>query len=703
MSLIIVESPTKARTLTRFLGNKYEIMATMGHIRDLPEDKLGVDVAHDFNPTYLVSDNRKETVKLLQKAAGRAKEIILATDPDREGEAIAFHTLELIKQKKSIFKRIAFHEITEQAIKEALSQPRDIDMQLVNAQQARRILDRLVGYKLSPLLWRKVRKGLSAGRVQSVAVRLVVEREREIQAFKPVEYWEIEALLSKKNSEETLKAKLIKIDDKKAEVHKKGEADKLVEILKVCSYSVLDVVKKETRKYPYPPFNTSSLQQAGANRLGWSAKKTMRVAQSLYEEGYITYMRTDSFNLSEEAISSTRRHIEKNFGKFFLPLEPRRYKTKSKVAQEAHEAIRPANIQATKMEVGEKLGRDAERLYDLIYKRMIACQMAEAVYDSTVVDINGVCLYSSSPADGGMRSSQPSVSNSNFLFRANGSVMKFPGWLKVYLDSTKKIEEDGEAENKLPALTVGELLKLMELLPSQHFTEPLTRYTEATLIKALEERGIGRPSTYAPTMSTIQDRRYVEKVDPSMLPGGNVQAQLRQGFAGQGGKTKKLVPTPIGFAVNDFVVEHFPDVVDYNFTAQMEDELDDIANGVREWVPVIRDFWDPFSKKLKKVAETAKRVAIAAEETDEKCPKCQAPVVIRTGRFGKFYACSTYPACDYTKQYKQTIGMPCPKCGGDIIIKYTKTRKSFYGCSNYPKCDFASWTKPKIEENKTPV
>lgn len=701
MILIIVESPTKARTLSRFLGDEYQIMASMGHIRDLPANKLGVDIRNDFKPTYVVNNDREETVKSLQEASKKVKEIILATDPDREGEAIAFHTKELIKNKNTIFKRIAFHEITEQAIKEALLSPRDIDMQLVNAQQARRILDRLVGYKLSPLLWRKVRKGLSAGRVQTVAVRLVVEREREIQAFKPVEYWEIEALLSKKDSDESFKAKLIKIDDKKAEIHNKKESDKLIEILKSCSYSVFDVTTKETRKYSYPPFSTSSLQQSAANRLGWSAKRTMQIAQQLYEEGFITYMRTDSFNLSEEAILSTREYIKETFGVNFLPQEPRHYKTKSKVAQEAHEAIRPTNIKVNKEEVLDKLGRDGERLYDLIYKRMLSCQMSEAVYDSTTVDVAGSKKFDSH-AELVSASNQGRSRNEfgmTFLLRANGSVLKFPGWLKVYSDSVRETEEAEEVENKLPDLIVSELLKLLQILPGQHFTQSPFRYTEATLIKALEERGIGRPSTYAPTMSTIQDRRYVEKVDPTTLPGSNGQAQLRpakQGFGGQS-KTKKLVPTSIGFAVNDFVVEHFPDVVDYGFTAQMENQLDDIANGVREWVPVIKDFYGPFSKKLKEVSDSAKRVAIVVEKTNEKCPKCQVPVVIRMGRFGKFYACSTYPKCDYTKQYRQTIGVPCPKCGGDIIVKYTKTRKTFYGCSNYPKCDFASWTKPKIE------
>jgi DNA topoisomerase-1 len=705
MTLIIVESPTKARTLSRFLGEKYKIMATMGHIRDLPPDKLGVDIAHDFMPTYEVSQDRKATVSDLKKAAYEASDIVLATDPDREGEAIAYHTKELINSKQK-FSRIIFHEITEEAVKEAILSPRDIDIQLVNAQQARRILDRLVGYKLSPLLWRKIRKGLSAGRVQSVAVRLVVEREREIQAFKPVEYWEVEAQLAKiinsklqisNENRESFKAKLIKIDDQKVEIHNKDEAELLVSTLNSCKYTVFTVETRETRRYSYPPFNTSTLQQGAANRLGWSAKRTMKIAQQLYEEGFITYMRTDSFNLSEEAISKTRKYIETQFGPDYLPVEPKRYKTKSKVAQEAHEAVRPSNINISKNEVAEKLGRDAERLYDLIFKRMVACQMNEAVYDSTTVDVQA----------------KKQTESKIYLFRAVGSVMKFPGWLKVYMDGDKNIPEDGEQENKLPPLVAGEVLRLVQLLPSQHFTEPPPRYTEATLIKALEERGIGRPSTYAPTMSTIQDRHYIEKVDPAMAIASKGQFPLANDSQGKPlfilqskvmegrGKTKKLIPTPIGFAVNDFLVEHFSDVVDYGFTAQMEDELDDIANGNRQWIPVIRDFYDPFAQKLKEVQLKAKRVAIAAEETNEKCPKCSAPVVIRTGRFGKFYACSTYPKCDYTKQYRQTIGMPCPKCGGDIIIKYTKTRKTFYGCSNYPKCDFASWTKPKSESTLT--
>lgn len=679
MTLIIVESPTKARTLTRYLGKEYTIMATMGHIRDLPEDKIGVDISHNFTPEYVVSKDRASVVSDLKKAAKASDEIILATDPDREGEAIAFHVRELIKQKKSVFKRIAFHEITEKAIKEALLHPRELDMQLVDAQQARRILDRLVGYKLSPLLWRKIRRGLSAGRVQSVAVRLVVEREREIQAFKPVEYWDIEALFSPNGVETQFTAKLLKQNDVKVELHSKIESDTILTDLQSARYSVFDIVTKETKKSPSPPYTTSTLQQAAANKLGWSAKRTMQIAQQLYEEGFITYMRTDSFNLSEEAIALARTFIVEQFGQEYIPQEARRYKTKSKVAQEAHEAIRPTNIRVMKEEVFDKLGRDGERLYDVIYKRMLSCQMSEAIYDSTTVDILGKIKTDSGQA------------RMTYLFRANGSILKFHGWLKAHEDGTKEVIEDSEEEKKLPILSKNTLLTLIKLLPEQHFTEPPARFTEATLIKALEERGIGRPSTYAPTMSTIQDRRYVEKVDPTTLPNSD----------GTGSKTKKLLPTPIGMAVVDFLVQNFPDVFEYGFTAGMEDALDGIANGERDWVPVIAEFWSPLSTKLKDVSDTAKRVPIAVEETNEKCPKCQSPVVIRTGKFGKFYACSTYPACDYTKQYRQTIGMPCPKCGGDIIVKYTKTRKTFYGCSNYPKCTFASWTKPKIDENKS--
>lgn len=678
MNLVIVESPTKARTLSRFLGSDYRIEATMGHIRDLPKSKLGVDVEHDFTPDYITVKGRADRIKELEQQARKSDQIILATDPDREGEAIAYHVSELLKLdgKSGKLERIVFHEITEAAIKEALTHPRGIDMKLIHAQQARRVLDRLVGYKLSPLLWYKVRQGLSAGRVQSVAVRLIVEREREIEAFKPVEYWVIEAELAKRSSANTFDklsassqqpsaflTKLVEKDGQKIEVNRKDQADQIVADLEKASYNVANIEKKETRRHPYPPFTTSTLQQAAVNRYGWSAKKTMQIAQGLYEEGFITYHRTDSTNIAQVAINEVREYIKNAFGSQYLPASPRIYKTKSRVAQEAHEAIRPTVVsnpfdsaQDKQSSVVSQVGRDAERLYSLIWKRFVASQMTEAVYDQTNVDVKA----------------------NVYKLRAAGSIIKFAGWFKVYADQKGKRREEigedgGDKENRLPELTIGELLNLIELTSQQKFTEPPPRYNEASLIKSLEEKGIGRPSTYAPTISTIVERYYVEKID------------------------RRLQPTPLGVAVNDFLVANFPNIVDYDFTAKMEGELDDIANGEAEWVPTIRDFYEPFNAHLASVYKEAKRVKVETESLDESCPTCGQPLVVRIGRFGKFVACSTYPNCKFTKAYIEKIGLPCPKCGGEIIVRNTKRGKRFYGCSNYPKCDFASWTKPKAQ------
>ncbi|KKU91027.1 MAG: topoisomerase protein [Microgenomates group bacterium GW2011_GWA1_48_10] len=691
MNLIIVESPTKAKTLARFLGDEYRIEASMGHVRDLPESKLGIDVEHGFEPTYVVAEKKQARVKELQSLAAKADTIILATDPDREGEAIAYHLAQLISENSKFeirnskhgkdqrpIQRITFHEITEGAIKEALSHPGIINMQLVDAQQARRVLDRLVGYKLSPLLWRKVRKGLSAGRVQSVAVRLIVEREREIRAFVPVEYWEILARLRQKMSNEQssmgnteFEAKLVKIDERNAEIGNQEEADKIVTELEKAEYRVSDVQKKEVKRSPYPPFTTSTLQQAASNLMGWSAKRTMQVAQSLYEQGLITYHRTDSMNLSSEAVAAVRQFIGGQYGSNYLPEGPRFYKTKSKVAQEAHEAIRPTRVETNPVSSDSvRLDRDQLRLYDLIWKRFVACQMSSAEYEQTSVDIQG--------------SRDPDV-QTKYLLRANGSKQIFDGWQNLYQKGEGRREkgevENGEGENKeLPELTLGEILELLKLLPSQHFTEPPPRYTEASLIKVLEEYGIGRPSTYAPIISTIQERQYVEKTD------------------------KKLIPTNLGFAVNDFLITNFPSVFDYQFTAKMEDELDEIAAGEKEWVPVLHEFYDPFSELLTQVQDNAVRVKVEVEETDEICPLDGGKLVVRVGRFGKFLACSNFPNCKFTKPFQKKLDIKCPKCGvGEVILKRTKSRKSFYGCSRYPECDFASWTKPKEEPKAAQV
>jgi DNA topoisomerase-1 len=577
-TLIIVESPTKARTLSRFLGDSYHIEASMGHVRDLPKAKLGVDVEKDFEPQYVIPKDKRKTVENLKEISKKADEIILATDPDREGEAIAWHISFLASEKNSAtekLKRIVFHEITEEAINHAIANPRAIDAQLVDAQQARRVLDRLVGYKLSPLLWFKVKKGLSAGRVQSIAVRLIVEREREIEAFKPVEYWSIEALLSK--GKEKFEATLVEKEGKKLDLKNEKDSKSVVAELEKANYVVKNVNQKESKKSPYPPFTTSTLTQAASNRFGYTAKKTMKLAQDLYEEGFITYHRTDSVNLSQSILNTAKKFIEKTLGKEYLPEGGSRvYKTRSKVAQEAHEAIRPTKLEVDKDKVDQS--NDHKKLYKLIWDRFLASQLADAIYDQVSLDIE---------AD-------------KYLFRASGSIIKFAGWLKVY----GREEGDTVEEKKVPLLSVGDKVNLEELKPEQHFTQPPPRYTEASLIKALEEKGIGRPSTYAPTISTILDRNYVEREE------------------------RKFKPTPLGFATNDFLVKGFPKLIDTTFTAKMEDSLDSIANGEVKWVPVIREFFEPFQKDLDE-AFKKDRVKVETETTDEVCPEGH-PLVSRT-------------------------------------------------------------------------
>ncbi len=670
VKLIIVESPTKAKTISKFLGDDFKIESSYGHIRDLPKSKLGIDVEKDFEPKYVIPTKSRKRVNELKKDAEKSDEVILATDEDREGEAISWHLVQALNLDGAKIKRIAFHEITEKAIKEALEHPRNIDMNLVDAQQARRILDRLVGYELSPFLWKKVFKGLSAGRVQSVAVRLIVDREREIKAFVPQEYWNIVAILTRQplSGDSTtvveFDAKLIKKDGKvldKFEIKNKEDAEKILEDLKGAEYEVEKIEKKETRKNPYPPFTTSTLQQEAINKLHFSAKQTMMFAQQLYENGFITYMRTDSVNLSEDSLKSAKQVIEKNFGKEFALSEPRRFKTKSKGAQEAHEAVRPAQPENAPDNLKSKLDAKQLKLYDLIWKRFIACQMREAVFNSTAVDI-GAHLAVSPPSGGETAKS--------YIFRATGQVLKFEGWLKIY--SAKF------TENELPELKEKEKLELVKLAPSQHFTEPPPRYTEASLVKALEEYGIGRPSTYAPTISTIQTRNYVEK-----------------------NEQRKFAPTEIGFIVNDLLVEHFPEIVDINFTANMEEKLDEIAEGKIKWTPVIKNFYGPFHKNLEEKYEKVEKKN-TEEKTEEVCEKCGKPMVIKYGRFGKFLACSGFPECKNAKPIKkepETIGMKCPICKeGDVIIKRTKRKRIFYGCSRWPECNFASWKNPMEEK-----
>jgi len=646
MQLVIVESPTKAGTLREFLGAGYDVQASFGHVRDLPKSRLAIDIENNFRPEYSIMPKARKIISFLKEKIKKNKNVILATDADREGEAIAFHLSEALKLKNP--QRIIFHEITKSAIEDALKNPRQINMNLVDAQQARRILDRLVGYKLSPFLWKKVAKGLSAGRVQSVAVRLVAERQREIDNFKPEEHWTIEAEF--KNG---LIAALNKVDDKiifKLEIKTKNDADNIINDLDDAEYKIKNIEQKEIKKYPFPPFTTSTLQQEASRKLKLSAKQTMLFAQQLYESGLITYMRTDSVNLATQAVLKTRNLINKDFGKKYLPEKPIFYKTKNKSAQEAHEAIRPTFPEKNPDSIKKNLDDHQYRLYKLIWARTIACQMGPAVFNSTAVDI------------------ETSKSNNNHIykFRANGNVMKFDGFLKVWPTQTE--------DKILPELKKNEVLKLIKLVPGQHFTEPPTPYTEATLIKALEESGIGRPSTYAPTLDTIQKRNYVMK------------------------KIKYLHPTDIGIVVNDLLVENFPQIVDIEFTAKMEEDLDKIAEGKTKWVPVIKSFYAPFEKNLEEKYKTIDKKEITEEKSDQICEKCGSAMIIKIGRFGKFLACSNFPKCKNTKSINASIGMKCPRCNtGDIIERRTKKGKIFYGCSNYPKCDFALWDRPTGE------
>jgi len=641
MQLIIVESPTKSKTLQGFLGPQYKVLSSYGHMRDLPENEIGIDVENNFKPKYVIIPKAKKNVALLKKEAEKADKIILASDEDREGEAIAWHLVQALGLKK--YERIAFHEITKTAIEEALKNPRDIDIDLVDSQQARRILDRIVGYKLSPFLWKKVTRGLSAGRVQSVAVRLVCEREEEIKKFKPEEYWTIIANLAKtkENSSPSFEAGLVKkngeILDKLA-IKNKKEADDILKDLEGVEYKVESVEKKEVKKNPLPPFTTSTLQQEAWKKFHFPAKWTMRLAQNLYERGFITYHRTDSLNLSSLALGTAKKFIAENYGENYYQF--RKYKAKGR-AQEAHEAIRPAY--PDKIPDSLKLEESQKKLYTLIWRRFIACQMSQAIFDSTAVDIAA----------------------KNYTFRANGQTLKFDGFIKVYPVKFEEME--------LPALEINEILELLGLTPSQHFTEPPARYNEASLIKALEKNGIGRPSTYAPILSTVQERNYIEK-----------------------NEDKKFQPTEIGKTVNDLLVKHFPEVVDVAFTAKMENDLDEIAENKKEWVPMIEEFYEPFEKNLKKKYEEVKKEKIAVQKTEKKCPKCGSPLLIRLGKYGKFYACSGFPKCKYTESLpEKTLGIKCPKClEGDIMPKRTGRGKIFYGCTNWPKCDFALWDSP---------
>lgn len=664
MNLVIVESPTKSKTISKFLNRDYKVLSSYGHIRDLPEKEIGIDTAHNFEPKYVVLAKAKKTVQQLKESSQKAKLIILATDEDREGEAIAWHLCYLLKlgQKKP-YQRIVFHEITKKAIEEALKNPRQINIDLVNAQQARRILDRLVGYELSPFLWKKVAKGLSAGRVQSVAVRLIVDREREIEAFKPEEYWTIEAKLKKQKQVAEFTAQLIKKNGQaipKLGIKTKQEADKILKDLDKAEYQVVDVVSKEIQKYPYSPFITSTLQQEAVRKLGFSAKQTMRIAQQLYEGielakedpvGLITYHRTDSLNISQGALKNAQEFIRNNFGQNYALTEPRIYKTKSKSAQEAHEAIRPTQIDRQPDQIKSYLDHQQYKLYNLIWRRFIACQMKPACFDSTIVEIKA----------------QSTKEQIVYTFRAAGQTLKFDGFLKVYPLRYQEAE--------LPLLEKQEILELIKLLSQQHFTQPPTRYNEASLVKILEEYGIGRPSTYAPIISTIQDRGYVEK-----------------------NEQKRFEPTEIGLIVIDLLKENFPQIVDIKFTAYLENDLDKIANEQQNWLTVLTEFYQPFHENLLQKYQTVEKKKFE-QATQRECPKCGSPLVIKLGRFGKFYACSAFPKCKYTEPIINSTGIKCPQCQiGELIEKKTKKGKIFYACSRYPECQFALWDKPIDEK-----
>ena len=664
-NLVIVESPAKAKTLGRILGSKYNLKASMGHVRDLPKSRLGVDIEHDFEPKYVVPRTKAKTVKELKDAGKNVGTIYLATDPDREGEAIAWHLATLIQQDGIPFRRVVFHEITEEAVQEAFKHPRSIDMHLVDAQQARRVLDRLVGYKLSPLLWQKVRRGLSAGRVQSVALRIIVDREREIEKFVPEEYWTMEAELTPRNSAKPtpFRAQLVSFaDGTKLNVNNQQKSDTLKSKLQEAKYAVAKVTTKKVVRQPAPPFITSTLQQEAWYKLRFSAEQTMMLAQQLYEGlpigkeesvGLITYMRTDSTNVAHGAIAETREFIGEKYGADYVPPHARVFTRAVKGAQEAHEAIRPTKIHRTPEMLKPSLAANQFKLYQLIWNRMIASQMAAAINDNTTVDIEAKC---GTPKDA-------------YLFRTSSSVNRFLGFTVLYSREEGKTEEEA-SKKPLPPLGKGDLLKLIELLSEQRFTQPPSRFTEASLIRMLEERGIGRPSTYASIMLAIKGREYVTKTSGIFKP------------------------TELGMLVTDLLIQNFGDIVDIDFTAHMEDDLDEVAQHKKEWIEVVKEFYTPFEADLQKASANIVKVETPVELTDEKCDKCGKPMAIKIGRFGKFLACTGYPECKTTRSYQIKTGVKCPECGSELIQRFNKKRQIFYGCSNYPKCTFAANAKP---------
>ncbi len=649
-SLIVVESPTKARTLKKMLDRRYEVLASMGHVRDLPKSRLGVDIEAGFRPHYIVIKGKGPILRALRESARRARAVYLAQDPDREGEAISWHLKHLLEEANPNIRRIEFHEVTPEAVRKALENPRDINLNLVAAQQARRVLDRLVGYKLSPLLWRKVRGGLSAGRVQSVALRLVCEREAEIEAFVPQEYWTLSALLRKSQDTVTFEARLHSRGAERLELPNEEAVRAVLAELQGATYRVAEVRRRDQQRHPAPPFTTSTLQQEANRRLGYTATRTMTLAQQLYEGldlgeegtvGLITYMRTDSVRVAASAVEEARAYIREQYGPDYVPPTPRRYATKQS-AQDAHEAIRPTSVFRTPERVRPYLRPDQFKLYKLIWDRFVASQMSSAIFDTLSVDITA----------------------GPYLFRATGQRLKFPGFLAVYREDPE--EEEG---SWLPELQVGEVLELVELRPQQHFTSPPPRYTEATLVKALEEKGIGRPSTYAPTLEILKKRGYVRT------------------------EQKRLVPTPLGRLVNELLTTHFPNVVDVEFTARLESSLDRIEEGKADWVSVVREFYEPFEQDLQRAERLIAEVDLRPEPTGEICPQCGAPLVRKQGRFGAFIACTRYPQCTYTRPVG--IGVLCPRCGGEIVERRSRRGRLFYGCVNYPACTFTSWDRPQ--------
>ena len=653
--LIIVESPAKAGTIKKFLGGNTKVVASMGHIRDLPKSKLGVDIENNFEPEYINIRGKGDLIKSLKSEAKKAKKVYLATDPDREGEAIAWHLANILGIDENSKCRITFNEITKDAVKEAIKNPRCVDKNLIDAQQARRVLDRIVGYKISPILWKKVRRGLSAGRVQSVAVKLIVDREEEIEKFIPEEYWNMYVNLKK--NKDVFKAKLVGKEEKKIEIHTKEESDKILNEIDKAQFVVKEVKKSQRKRNPAPPFTTSTMQQEASRKLGFSLKKTMSVAQGLYEGvkipekgsvGLITYMRTDSTRISDVARAAAKEQITKKYGEGYY--ENRYYKTKAD-AQDAHEAIRPTYIDISPDKLKDSLTKDQYKLYNLIYNRFLASQMSAAIYDTVSVKIDA----------------------NKYNFKANGQTLRFKGFMALYVES--KDTEEKEENNQIPELQENETVEKVDIENIQSFTEPPPRYTEASLVKTLEEKGIGRPSTYSPTITTILERRYIEK------------------------NQKQLVPTELGKVVNNILVERFADIVSEEFTANMENQFDEIAIGKQAWKNIIKEFYGPFEKELEKANEELEHVELVEEVSDVPCEKCGRMMVIKYGRFGKFLACPGYPECKNTKPFVETIEETCPKCGGKIQIRKTKKRRNYYICENNPKtCDYISWNKPKKEE-----